>query len=147
MNATATPTTIPESIVNNATRTFTDADLPVGSVAHQGDMILVRIGKLPARAKPRENRQLADGNTQGSRHVVEGGNVYDCDPAEVVKAVKKATGRDVESQYIGPVFVSDGASTVTHPEHGHHIYAGKMTIACVVQRNLDADEKAQRSQD
>ena len=61
-----------ESIVNDAPRQFDD--FPVGSVSHQGDVILVAIAGLPTGAKVRTNRQVADGTTQGSRHILEGGD-------------------------------------------------------------------------
>lgn len=140
----------PESIVNDAPRTFTDADWPVGSAAHQGDLILVRIGELPADAKPRKNRQMADGTTQGSRHILEIGEAFDCDAAKVAKAIKSACPKAdlIEAKYIGPVFrtVND-AGVLTHPEHGNHCYVGAMTVAVVYQKNLDALQREQRTQD
>jgi hypothetical protein len=51
----------PERIVNDAPRTFTEADFPVGTASHQGDWTLVRIQQLPQSAKPRANRQLSEG--------------------------------------------------------------------------------------
>ena len=135
----------PESIVNDATREFTDADFPIGSVAHQGDVILVRIAKLPTSAKVRKNRQLADGNTQGSRHVLVGGKCFDADRSEVQRAIA-ATCRNctIGEQYIGPVFVG---GELTHPEHGNHVYQDDMVVACVYQRNLDAEERERRTVD
>lgn len=135
----------PESIVNNAPREFTDADFPVGSVAHQGDVILVRIASLPTSAKKRKNRQLADGTTQGSRHVLSGGECFDADAAEVVRMIKAACKKSaVAEQYIGPVF---RGGELTHPEHGNHVYQDEMVLACVYQRNLDAEEREQRTRD
>ena len=136
----------PESIVNDAPHTFTDADFVVGTVAHQGDVILVRIDALPPSAKPRKNRQLADGSTQGSRHILERGDVFDCEAAEVVTAIAACCkGTAVGEQYIGPVFqTKGGVADLTHPEHGNHSYCGDMTIAVIYQRNLDSEERAVR---
>lgn len=136
-------------IINDAPRTFTEAELEIGQVAHQGDLILVRIACLPKSAKPRKNRQLAEGNTQGSRHVLESGNVFDCSAGEAVTAIAAVCrGVNVGEQYVGPVFQSvDGVANLVHPEHGDHLYRGEMTIACVFQRNLDAEEREQRTQD
>lgn len=134
-----------ETVINNEPRMFTDADFPVGTVAHQGDMILVRIDTLPKSAKARPNRQLAEGNTQGSRHIVEGGEVFSANAKDVVKSIRQATGKVIDPKYIGPLFT--GPATVTHPEHGHHTYEGEMVIACVVQRNLDAEGREQRTKD
>jgi hypothetical protein len=143
--------TIPqqEQIINDSPRTFTEADWPIGSVAHQGDLILVRITSLPKSAKPRKNRQLAEGNTQGSRHIVEGCPVFDCNPEEVVKSIRSVCPKaQIDAKFIGPVFQTfDGRGELTHPEHGNHCYEGDMTIATVIQRNLDAEQREQKVQD
>lgn len=138
-----------ERIVNDELRTFTEADWPVGSVAHQGDLILVRISRLPALAKPRKQRQLADGTTQGSRHVLETGDVFDCPPANVTAAVKAACpAASVVDRYCGPVFrTAAGKALLTHPEHGDHAYEGEMTVAVVYQRSLDAELREQQVRD
>ena len=138
-----------ESMVNDAPRTFTDADYPVGTVVHQGDLILVRIDNLPPLARPRTNRQLAMGSTMGSRHILEEGDVYDCDGEIVVKAIGDVCpGVQVNPVYCGPVFQThSGTANLTHPEHGNHTYCGDMTIAVVYQRNQDAEEREQRVQD
>lgn len=138
-----------ESMVNNTPRTFTDADFPVGTVSHQGDLILVRIAALPPSAKPRTNRQLADGDTQGSRHVVERGDVFDANAEDVVKAIKAVCPKsDPQSRYVGPLFRTvDGEADLIHPEHGHHLYRGDMVVACYYQRNQDAEEREQRTRD
>lgn len=132
-----------ETLINNAPRKI--VDFPVGEVKAQGDLLFVSIAGLPATLKPRKNRQLADGTTQGSRHVAETGHVYDADPAEVAKLIKQATGKAVDARYIGPVIV--GPSNITHPEHGHHNYECGCTIATVFQRVLDAEEREQRAVD
>lgn len=139
-----------ESLVNNAPRLFTEADFPVGSVSHQGDLILVRITALPAGAKRRKSRQLAEGQTMGSRHVVERGAVYQCAAADVAAAIKSAAGCEVAAQYIGPVFVSPASPTehdLDHPEHGHQGFPPGAVMACVYQRNLDAEQREQRTCD
>ena len=153
MNATtrkrAANTTKPEQLITDAPRTFTEADFPIGTAAHQGDLILVRIADLPPSAKPREDRQLALGNTQGSRHVLQTGTPYDCPAAYVSNAITAVCpGVAVQAAYIGPVFATkDGAADLLHPEHGDHHYRGDMVIAVVYQRNLDAEEREQRVQD
>ena len=98
------------------------------------------------QGKSRSNRQLADGNTQGSRHTLRGGEVFDCDSREVSALVGDACrGVSVDEKYIGPVFRTlDGVADVVHPEHGDHYYRGDMIIATVFQRNLDAEEMERR---
>jgi hypothetical protein len=139
----------PEVIVNDAPRIFTEADFPVGTVAHQGDLVLVRIAGMPQSGKPRQDRQLAAGNTQGSRHVLETGLPYDCAASDVANAIAAVCpGVAVQAAYIGPVFATrGGAADLLHPEHGDHHYRGEMVLAVVYQRNLDAEEREQRVQD
>lgn len=139
----------PEAIVNDALRTFSDADFPVGTVAHQGDLILIRIGGLPEGAKPRKNRQMAEGNTQGSRHILKVGDAFDCPIAGVQRAIAAVCkGAKIGDAYVGPVFQTrDGSANLVHPEHGDHCYLGDMTIAVVYQRNLDAEDRERRVQD
>ena len=151
MNATIQmPAVVPqaEALVNDAPRTFTEADFPIGTVAHQGDLVMVRIRRLPKSAKKRSTRQMADGSTQGSRHILTemSGDAFDCDAEEVVKALKTACPKvDIGAQYIGPVFRTPAA--LEHPEHGDHIYAFEGVVAVVVQRNLDAERREQRTRD
>lgn len=133
-----------ESIINDAPKLHSTFE--VGDVAHQGDIIVIRIAALPPSAKPRKNRQLADGTTQGSRHVLARGKVFDADAAEVAAAIKSATKCDVQAQYIGPVFVSPAKPTendLTHPEHGNQGFPAGSVCAVVYQRNLDAEEREQ----
>ena len=133
-----------EAIVNDAPHTH--AAWSPGDTAHQGDLIFVGLKTLPATAEARANRQLADGNTQGSRHVLaDGPDVFNCPPADVAKAIKNLTGQAVAEQYIGPVFHTP--ATVTHPEHGDHTWPEDGVVACVYQRNLDAEQREQRVRD
>ena len=136
---------VSERIVNDDSRFL--SSFGVGDVSHQGDLIIVGIDKIPGSAKVRKSRQLADGTTQGSRHVLERGEAYDCDAGEVTNAIKAATGCLVDTKYIGPVFVSPGnptADDLTHPEHGNQGFPAGQVCAVVYQRNLDAEEREQR---
>lgn len=144
----------PEGIVNDESKLL--EAFGVGDASMQGDIIIVCIGdngKLPKGCKPRENRQLAEGDTQGSRHILERGTPYDCDPKTVVQAIRKATNKkkfDIEPQYIGPVFVSPECPTaddLTHPEHGNQGFPAGSVCAVVFQKNLDAEEREARVRD
>ena len=122
----------------------------VGDVAHQGDLIVVRIASLPQSATPRANRQLADGSTQGSRHVLERGAVFNANADEVAALIRHATKVRVEARYVGPVFVSPEAPTaddLSHPEHGNQGFPAGAVCAVVYQRNLDAEEREARVAD
>lgn len=145
----------PEAMVNDAPRTFTDADFEVGTGAHQGDMIFLRLKRLPKSATHRESRQLAIGNTQGSRHVLKTGNCFNVPTRDFQAAVQAAVKQykpskrvTISEQLIGPVFSTcNGVAEVDHPEHGNHVFHGDMVIACIYQRNLDAEEREQRARD
>jgi len=54
-----------------------------------------------------QDRQLAPGTTQGSRHIVEGGGV------RLFRHPRQ------DHPLIGPVLVVTSRCTVTHPEHAH----------------------------
>lgn len=138
----------PETLVNDAPKLHSTFE--IGDVAHQGDLIIVRIAALPQSAKPRLNRQLADGTTQGSRHILERGEVFDADREEIARLIKAATKAKVAPEYIGPVFVSPHEPTardLNHPEHGPQGFPAGSVCAVVYQRNLDAEEREQRTRD
>lgn len=137
-----------ERIANDAPKLH--ATFEPGDVSHQGDLIIVCIGKLPKSAKPRNDRQLAEGNTQGSRHILERGDIFNAEAEEVAALIKAATKCDVATEYLGPVFVSPAdptAEDLTHPEHGNQGFPAGAVCAVVYQRNLDAEEREQRTQD
>ena len=137
-----------ERIVNDASKLHHSFE--VGDVAHQGDLIIVRIASLPKSAKPRANRQLAEGTTQGSRHIMTRGEVYDADRDEIATMIAAATGVQVDSRYVGPVFVPPSdptADDLAHPEHGNQGFPAGSVCAVVYQRNLDAEEQETRVQD
>ncbi len=131
----------------------TQGDAPVshpawatGDTTPQGDLIFVALPGMPKSAKARKNRQLAEGETKGSRHIAEGGVIHDADKAELRKMIQKATGADIAETYIGPIFT--GNVTVTHPEHVHQSFpAIEGCTAVVYQRNLTAEEVEVRQQD
>lgn len=149
--AVALPAPPAENVTNDATRVITDAMLGIGESYAQGDLVFVRIGAMPKSARPRTDRQLAEGDTQGSRHICTVGQVYDADRAEVSRLILNATGGEVDIQpnYIGPVVVSDdfAGAVIEHPEHGDHRYEGPMVLATVFQRALDVEEREARVQD
>jgi hypothetical protein len=113
-----------------------------GDKAHQGDLILVALKKLPKSAKPRKDRQMADGTTKGSQHIVIGGSVYDCDRSELAKALNSDAKMNVVEKYIGPVFA--GECVLTHPQHQHQSFPDHACTVVVYQRNLDAEEREQQ---
>lgn len=112
----------------NAAKTERIGSPSLGDVVRQGDLYLVCMEKLPA-GKETKDRQLAPGNTQGSRHVLEGN----------VKIVEKCQINGVPTELCGPAFECKGETTVAHPEHGHKILP-KDTVWGVVYQRAYADE-------
>lgn len=101
----------------------------LGDVVRQGDLYLVCIQELP-KGKPTNNRQLAPGNTQGSRHILEGRcKIVECD---------KPHAR-IHDSLCGPAFHCEGEVTVAHPEHGHKILPEDTTWRVIYQQAY-ADE-------
>lgn len=108
----------------------------IGDVVRQGDLYLVCIEELPADGK-RAQRQLAPGNTQGSRHVAEGEcAVYQPkSPSAVARLIATiCRGAEVPEQLIGPLVECVGDTTITHPEHGHRTLPAGSVWAVVFQR-------------
>ncbi len=108
----------------------------VGDVVQQGDLHLVCLESLPDGTKTRE-RQLAPGNTQGSRHVAQG----ECavylpkEPAVVARMIGTSVrGAEVPVELIGPIVECIGETTIAHPEHGHFVLPAGTTWAVTYQR-------------
>jgi hypothetical protein len=85
--------------------------IEVGKVVRQGDIYLHRVEAAHLKGKRRKDRQLALGNTMGSRHVAEA-------PAECYEGVQLPSWCD-ERTFLGPLIKSEKRFTVTHPEHAH----------------------------
>lgn len=134
-----------EKMINNETKVFTSAQWEGKVSAHQGDLVIVRLSSMPKSAKPRANRQLADGDTQGSRHILTRGNAFDCDLDELAAQIKSEYEITVRKDCIGPVFTCP--ATLEHPEHGHHEYDCDSVNVVVFQRNLDSELREARLRD
>lgn len=142
-----------ERIANDDSK-FLDT-FAAGDVAHQGDLIIVAIASVPKSATPRKSRQLAEGDTQGSRHMMSRGDIFSADQGEVAGYILEATRKAghpcvVPKEYIGPVFVSPAnptADDLSHPEHGNLGFPAGTVCAFVYQRNLDAEEREVRTRD
>ena len=83
----------------------------LGDVVRQGDIYLTCIESLPTDGKPSQERQLAPGTSQGSRHTVQG-------DANIVTGVRF---QGMNSVLVGPAFECKSDVTVAHPEHGDRV--------------------------
>jgi hypothetical protein len=108
----------------DAAKTETIGSPSIGDVVRQGDLYLVNIEKLP-EGKKLEDRQLAEGNTQGSRHIVQG---------DVTLVSPNTAHPGIDRVLCGPAFHCNEAAEVTHPEHGNKILPKDTTWRVTFQR-------------
>lgn len=100
----------------------------LGDVVRQGDIYLTCINKITG-GKETENRQLAPGNTQGSRHILAG----------KVTVYEGVSFNQMPSVLVGPAFKCNSDVTVEHPEHGHKVLP-EGTVWQVTYQRAMADE-------
>ena len=132
MNTTlTTPEALDRILQHVASPDVRDArDLKIGQVIHQGDVYIHWVPLDWPRGKLLGTRQIAVGDTIGSRHVVVGRGfevyegirlpdwvTFDRLPARMRVAAKRAV--------LGPVVVLtlplEAGEGLTHPEHAHHL--------------------------
>lgn len=95
-----------EKIQNDLPQRFSEAASD-GDTARQGDLYIIYCESLPKNCDiiEKPNSQLAEGNTQGSRHILDslvGVEMYDISNKTVLD---------------GPVMKTTQERTITHPEH------------------------------
>lgn len=97
---------------------------------HQGDVYVHRIKEVPAAwnvETTNESRQVALGQTVGSRHCA-AGNVQVFWPESSAKAVDECPvdlnkfPEELQREAIGPVVIAKQEWTLEHPEHAHHVF-------------------------
>lgn len=123
-------------IAKRETQRFSEA-ASVGDAYRQGDIYLMLLDKVPVGAIRRKevSLQLAPGNTQGSRHILDSG-----------EGVTAYTLPDA-TEFDGPIIKLDCERELTHPEHGHVILPAGI-YAVGYQRTQDAlNEAARRVRD
>lgn len=103
--------------------------IEVDQAVRQGDIYITRIASIPSGVRSIEDRQLAPGTSQGSRHIIVGdglalsARLNDSNPLQ------------------GPYIKAEKSFTVEHPEHGHiNMPAGD--YSCTYQRDFSAEELA-----
>lgn len=85
--------------------------MDVGRVVRQGDIYIHRVADDHKAGEKVESRQLAVGNTTGSRHVAEA-------PASVYVGTTLPSWCEPRA-FLGPCIAATGRFTVSHPEHAH----------------------------
>ena len=84
--------------------------LEVGKCARQGDVYVHQVDVNHERGSETLDRQVAVGNTQGSRHIAEGAKI------KLFWGTARPSGVDSRAP-LGPVVVSEEDWTLAHPEH------------------------------
>lgn len=87
--------------------------MEIGEWVRQGDIYLEKIESKPFGCLSKTQMQLAPGKSQGSRHILQSGNVY-AHPKEGQIEMREAL-----HYCYGPVIESKEHLLVTHPEHAH----------------------------
>lgn len=85
-------------------------EMKIGQVVRQGDIYVECIAEIEGRGGPIVSRQLAPGNSKGSRHIV------DESPSVTLWESKPDLGDRARFQ-VGPAIEAKGSFSITHPEH------------------------------
>ena len=85
--------------------------IAIGCVVRQGDIYIHAVESNHKRGKALKSRQLALGNTQGSRHIAEA-------PAKIHEGTTIPEWCDRRT-FLGPLVKSGKRFVITHPEHAH----------------------------
>ena len=88
----------------------TVVEMAIGKVVRQGDIYIHCVGGGHKRGQELKTRQLALGESMGSRHIAEA-------PARVYEGLNAPDW--ARTELLGPCVVSDLPFTITHPEHAH----------------------------
>lgn len=98
---------------------------PVDRVVRQGDVYFLRVADNWKHGKATKNRQIVDGTSQGSRHIVEAGPTLHAPNgapdwlfAETAKKLGVSQEKLVKA-LMGPSIKASKAFKITHPEHAH----------------------------
>lgn len=84
--------------------------MEIGQVVRQGDIYIHCVGHKHVHGDKTNNRQLAPGSTQGSRHIVE-------ESVEVYNGTNAPQW--TTRALLGPYIKSRNRFLVSHPEHAH----------------------------
>lgn len=106
---------------NKDTRPRDLQSLQIGEIGHQGDIYVHRAPENHPYGPELASRQLAEGSTQGSRHMAVG-------KLKVYASVTNPPSA-TSLALLGPVVVASEPWRLEHPEHAMHLYpAGVFAI-------------------
>ena len=81
---------------------------PVGKIVRQGDIYIHSVSADHPHGAPREDKQLAQGVSQGSRHIAQCEKVYE--GTTLPKGIANGT-------FLGPFITADVEIRIAHPQH------------------------------
>ena len=88
--------------------------LTIGEHVRQGDIYIVRVPDNHAHGEETKDRQLAQGESRGSRHIAEA-------PAKVYAGTTAPSHALNSRLFLGPCVQSDAEFMISHPEHANVI--------------------------
>ena len=83
-------------------------NFPVGKIVRQGDIYIHAVPADHAHGAFREDKQLAQGVSQGSRHIAHCDKIYE--GTTLPKGIANGT-------FLGPMIMSDVEIRIGHPQH------------------------------
>jgi len=86
--------------------------MKVGEIVRQGDIYIHRVDDNHEHGIELESRQLAQGFSQGSRHVAE-------PPSKVYEGTTRPKTSTGTSVFLGPLVKSEVEFTISHPQHAN----------------------------
>jgi len=86
--------------------------MKVGEIVRQGDIYIHRVEDNHEHGIELDSRQLAQGFSQGSRHVAEA-------PSKVYEGTTHPKSANGPNPFLGPLVKSNVEFTITHPQHAH----------------------------
>lgn len=136
-----------ERIKSDAPHRFSEAATP-GDAHRQGDIYITLLDGVPDGAVADDNpsRQLAEGNSIGSRHTLstlDGVRMFRL-PEPGIRQIASLDRIRVHDTYEGPVLAVDRDEvTIEHPEHGD-IVLPRGVYGVTYQRVFDAEQQRER---
>lgn len=105
------------------------ASMRIGDRVRQGDVYLIRVPNEHPKGKAWGSRQVAVGNTIGSRHIAVGDvEVFAGNPNAIAKLFPGFNSEQLQA-CCGPVVVAKSTWALEHPEHPHHEMAQDCDVA------------------
>ena len=119
MNQTMTTQEVFAKITEDATFKARGEDrivpeMKIGQYVRQGDIYITKVAANHPRGAATQDRQLAQGESRGSRHIAEA-------PAKIFAGSKAPSTAMNDKVFLGPCVESASDFRISHPEHAHVI--------------------------